>query len=183
LYKAEKYDEAAKYYKKGMELDSMSAANVNGLATVYFKQDKKDESFQTYIQAVKLYQAEKKAKSVKNIFKRLNFLVGKSYTSDNFDQAIEYGEQALEIMPHASIAYYVSRAYLENGENEKALEKATIAVDQGMKDEAVEDKYYIAQAMAYANLGQKAEAIEAYSKVKEGDYYEQAQYQIKQLQG
>lgn len=182
-YKAGDYDGALSLYNEGIALDSSNASNVSGIAAVYKKQGDKLKATDYYVQAAKLYMEKGKEKKITNILKSLNSMTGKSYTSDKFDEAIEIGTKALMIKDHASIQYYVARAYLAKEDNEKALEMANKAIETGTKNETMADKFYIAQAMAYAALGKKAEAISAYEKVTEEKYLEQAKYQIGKLKG
>jgi hypothetical protein len=83
----------------------------------------------------------------------------------------------------AATHYYVSRSYLEKGENDKALDHATKSISTGQASGKMKDKYFIAQAKAYSAMGKKTEAIASYELVQEGKYKEQAQYQINQLKG
>lgn len=182
-YKAGAYDEALKIYNEGIAYDSTNASNVAGIAAVYKKQGNKIEATNYFVQSALMFQEKGKDKNVDKTLKTLNVMTGKAYTGDKFDEAIAIGNKALTIKDHASIAYYVSRAYLEKGENDKALELATKAVDTATKNETMEDKFYIAQAKAYAATGMKTEAIAAYEKVTEEKYLEQAKYQIGQLKG
>lgn len=110
-------------------------------------------------------------------------MIGKQYVAKNYDSTIEYGNKVLEFESVPEIHYYVSRSYTEKGEFDKALEQANKAIETGKASESLEDKFYVAQAKAYVGLGKKAEAIQAYEMVKDGNYVEQAQYQINQLKG
>lgn len=182
-YKEKAYDEALKLYNEGMEFDSTNTSNIAGIGAVYKKQGKNLEATDYLVQAAKMNMEAGKDKKVASALKTLNVMAGKAYTGDKFEEAIAIGEKALMIKDHASIAYYVSRAHLETGNNDKALEYANKAVEVGTTEEAVEDKYYIAQAKAYEALGNKADAIASYEKVTGEKYLEQAKYQITKLKG
>jgi len=182
-YKAQDYDGALAVYKEGIAYDSTNASNVAGIAAVYKKQGKKIEATDYFVQSAMMFKEKGKDKKVDKTLKTLNVMTGKSYTGDKFDEAIAIGKKALTVKPNASIAYYVSRAYLEKGENDMALEMATSAIETATANSTMKDKYYIAQAKSYAAVGKKAEAIAAYEKVTEEKYLEQAKYQIGQLKG
>ncbi len=182
-YKAKAYDEAMALYKEGLGYDSLNVSNIAGMGAVLKKQGKALEATDYLVQSAMMYKEKGKTQRVDNTMKSLNSMTGKAYTTDKFDEAIMIGEKALAVGEHASISYYLSRCYLEKGDKEKALELASKAVEIGTKEEKIEDKYYIAQAKAYAALGKKAEAIAAYEKVTGEKYLEQAQYQIGQLKG
>ena len=180
-YKEEKYDEAIAIYKKGIEINPEYSSNYSGLAGVYRKLEKFNESVDNYILAAKI--ADKNGKSSKSdkTISRLSVIVGKQYTSGNFDEAIALGNRINAFQPVAAIHYYMARSYLEKNDPKSALEQANAAIEVGKQDEEMEDKFYIAQAMAHVALGNKAEAIQAYEMVKDETYLEQAQYQITKL--
>lgn len=182
-YKEKEYEEALKYYNEGISYDSTNATNIAGIGAVYKKQGKNLEATEFLVRSAKMYMEKGKDSKVASTLKNLNVMTGKAYTSDKFDEAIAIGEKALMLKDHASISYYVSRSHLEKGDNEKALEYATKAIEVGTAEEAVEDKYYIAQAKAYEALGKTADAIASYEKVTGEKYLEQAKYQIGKLKG
>ena len=180
-YKAKDYAAATTLYKRGMELNPDYASNYSGLANVLKKQNKLDEAIELYIQSGMMNKEAGKTKKVASTLKKLNVIVGKAYTGKEFDKAIEYGTQALTLGDAPSISYYMSRAMIEKGDHAGALESATKAIT-GAGDK-VEDKFYIAQALAYVGLGKKTDAISSYEKVTEEKYLEQAKYQIGKLKG
>jgi tetratricopeptide (TPR) repeat protein len=179
--KAKAYDEAIAIFKEGIAYDSTNAKNFYGIGNALKKQGKSLDATEYLVQAATMYKEAGKEKNIKSIMKGLNSMSGKAYTSDKFEESITIGEKALAVMDHASISYYVSRSYLETGNNEKALEMATKAIEVSSAADAVEDKYYIAQAKAYVAMGNKADAIAAYEKVTGEKYLEQAKYQIGKL--
>lgn len=181
--KADMLEEALAMYKKGTELNPEYYRNYLGLASIYKKQDKLDEAVEMYLKTAETAKAAEKSKGVESAMKRLKVLVGEQYVAKNFDAAIDYGTKTNAFQSVPDVHYYVSRAYTEKGEFQKALDEANKAIETGKAQDELEDKFYVAQAKAYVGLGNKAEAIKAYEMVQDGQYVEQAEYQIKQLKG
>lgn len=177
------YAGALELYNKGIELNPAYSSNYSGMANVLNKQDKKVEAVDAYLKTAEVARKAEKTSKEAKAYKKANVIVSKLYVAKNYDLAIELGKKILEVKKLASLNYYVSRSLLAKGDNQAALDQANEAIANTPEGNVVEDKYYVAQAMAYAALGKKAEAIKAYEMVKAGQYLEQAQYQIKQLKG
>lgn len=173
--------DAEKYYLKGIDLNPSYSSNYSALAGIYRDQDKTDLAVENYIKAIKVAKENEKVKKVDNNLKRLTTIVGKEYTSKNYDKAIEYGNAVNNEVPIHAIHYYVSRSYIEKADFKMALENAENAIKVGTEENENEDKYYVALALAHAGLGNKTEAIKAYEMVTDETYKEQAQYQISLL--
>jgi len=175
------YEGAKSLYNKGIEMNPTYSSNYSGLANVLNKEGKKVEAVDQYLLAAKIATDANKESKATKAYKKINVIVSKLYVAKEYDQVITLGKKALEATKLPSLNYYVSRAMLEKGDKEGALEQATAAITNTPEGNVVEDKFYVAQAKAYEALGNKAEAIKAYEMVKEGQYLEQAQYQLKKL--
>ncbi len=181
--KAKDYEGALALYNKGIEMNPNYSSNYSGLANVLNKQDKKVEAVDAYLKAAEIAKKADKTSKEEKAYKKANVIVSKLYVAKEYDQAIELGQKVLAVKKLSSLNYYVSRSLLEKGDAEGALTQANEAIANVPEGNMVEDKFYVAQAMAYAALGKNAEAIKSYEMVKEGQYLEQAQYQIKKLKG
>lgn len=180
--KAGQLDEAMTFYEKGVELNPENASNYRGMAMVYSKKGEKVKAVETFLLAADKRIAQEKPKKAKKIYKQTKSIIGKLYTSKEYDLAIEAGNMHIaKDANNAAVHYYMSRSYTEKGDFTNALKSADLAITNG--GDAVEDKYYIAKAKALEGSGDKSGAIAAYKKVTGDKYRESAEFQIKKLQG
>lgn len=180
--KAKDFEKALTTYEKGIEFNAEYKANYSGKAIALKGLGKTKEAVEAFVFAGDLYEKAGKEKKANKLFKRGATMIGKLYTSDKFDEAIELGKVFLATKPNANVAYYIGRAFEKKKDFEKALEFANQVMEFAGDD--VKDKFYMLKGGALEGLKKKAEAITEYKKVKAGSKYEkQAKFKINKLEG
>lgn len=176
--KAGALDEAMKLYARGIELNAAYASNYRGQGMVLEAQGKTNDALKAYLQAGDVYTKGEKADKAADVFKKCQNMVGKTFIAKKYDEAIMLANEYLAVKANPEVSYYLAKSQIEKGLHAEALVNATKAVDTAT---APEDKYFVAQATAYENLGNNADAVASYKKVTGEKYKKIADHKISTL--
>ncbi len=185
--KNKEYDAAIENYKKGTEMNPNFYANYIGLAQAL---DKKGETLGAITAYVDAANVASKAKSEKTKAKAADYYsaaetkIKNATIKKQYDDAIAYGEAYSAARGEESYSprfhYYFGKALKEKGKTSDALTHIDKAIE-GLGEEEDSSRYFLLKGECHQALGQKSSAIEAYKKVKSGDYKKVADYNIQQL--
>ena len=180
LRKANKLDEALTYFKKGHEWNPDKSNNISGIAMIYEAQGDKVNAMLTYLESAEIAKAASKKERALKFSKKAQNIVGKFYTGEEYDKAIEAGKAYLEKDNMSDdVHYYLSRSYSEKSQFDEALSHAEEAIK--IAGDKTEDKYYVAKGLALEGKDDKIAAIEAYSMVTGEKYKALAESKIANL--
>lgn len=179
--KAGAMDEAIALYQKGIDLAPDYASNYKGLAASTEAKGDKLAAIKMYITAGDKTTASGKADKAAKLYKKARNMVGKIYTSKDYENAIVAGKAFLEMRENAEVCYYMCRAITESNATDEAITYIDKAI--ALSGDTVDDKYYVAKAKAFEKMSKNQDAISAYKLVTGEKYKPQAEYKIKELGG
>jgi tetratricopeptide (TPR) repeat protein len=179
--KAEEYDEALAMHQKGIDYNPDYYSNYRGKAQVLEAQGQNEEAVAAYVQAGDVATKAGEGEKAESYYGKAGNFVAKAAVDDKWDETMALATAFLDSGgKDADVYYYYGQAQAAKGDNSAALASVTKALEMGASDEA--SKYYMLKGGIHAALGQKAEAVEAYSMVTDAKYAERARYEIDQLQ-
>lgn len=181
----DKYEEAIELFNKAIEGDPNYGWAYIRKAQAYQKLGKPDEMEMAVQQAVQI--GEKSGqRSVVNTAKKLAYGYfynngAKALKAKKYKEAIPHLNKATQYNGSVTLHHYLAISYGQVGDFEKAVEQEKMVID-AMKGESDKDelaKYYYTLGTYYEQLGQKANACDAYKNAVYGDYKANAEYKIK----
>ncbi len=178
-YKAGHYDAALALYEKGIGYAPDKGGNYLGKARCLSKKGRSLDAISAFMRAGQVYEQAGKSGTGVKAYQQAQTLVGKTFVSKDYDNAIVYAEAYLKSYKSAEVYYYLSKSLLKTGDNDKALENIKRSI--GLSDD--EDKYFMTMGQILENLGEKTKALAAYQKVSGEKFKKHADYRISALQG
>lgn len=149
-----KYDKAISHFQYALELDPEYSPARNSLGVAHMEQENWDEAIE-YFKAVKddlLYATPHYPLT------NLGFIY---YHKGDYDTAISYYEEALDLMPDFPKALHgLGRIYLQTGRADKAVEVLENAVAQAPK----ESRIYLDLGKAYRHVHEYNKAYDTFKK-------------------
>ena len=180
--KAKEYAKAVEMFDKGIEYNPAYYSNYKGKAQALESQGDATAAVTMYVKAGDVATETGKADKAEPLYSKAAAFVGKAVLDDQHDEGIALATAFMEAgQESADVDYYYGRALGAKGQHTEALESVSKALAAGESEEA--SKYYMFKAECHVALGQKSEAIAAYSKVTDSKYAERAKYEIGQLGG
>jgi tetratricopeptide (TPR) repeat protein len=150
-----KYDQAAKWFRKALEVQPDKHEAWNNLGNVYAEKQEYDRAIEAYRRALEIKPDDHEAwNNLGNVYAE----------KQEYDRAIEAYRRALEIKPDMHEAWYnLGNAYADKQEYDRAIEAYHKALE--IKPDMHEAWYNLGNA--YADKQEYDRAIEAYHKALE----------------
>lgn len=179
--KAGALDEALTLFDRGMELNPEYSGNFMGKAQVLEKKKDYTAAVSAYVEAGGIAEKNAKADRAATLFKRAGTMVGKLYSTENYDDAITAGKALIEVKESPTAHYYVAKALNKKKDDATAATHINKAVELAAAAGKVEDKYYYSQGTILEGAGDKANAAAAYKKITGEKYKANAEYRLKEI--
>jgi len=182
MRKADRLDDALATFKRGTEMNENFYANYTGYARVLDSQDNVEEAIPAFLEAANVAaKSEKTAEKAEKYMNKAANYAGVAYGNKQYEEAVTYADIFLENSDgNADVYYYKASSLRKLGKNDEAMEAVAAAIPLLPEGED-NGKYYMLKGNIHADMGQASAAKEAYGMVKEGKYYDRAQYRIKEL--
>jgi len=182
LKKANELEEAKEAFNAGIKLNPEFDITYNGLGSVYFAlgdMDKAIENFELF---------EKKTKK-ENLKQTAREYISRSYAKKGVDalndgnsaRAIEFLSKAVSNFNYDAAYLSLAKAYVEDGQNDKAIEAANNALKYRESISKGGPYYYL--GLAYKNKGENGKAAENFKlSTSDATYKKIAEHELSTLQ-
>lgn len=174
---------ALEYFDKGIELEPSYYKNYKGKAAVYKSQGNEEAAMETYIKTGEVATAAGELEERAKARAQAEGFVAKAVQDKNWQKVIKNGNIFLQYLETADVHYYMSHAYNQLGEYQKALDHADKALALETGSRAAKAKIYFEKAEAHKNLAQYQLALQSYSDAAYGDFKQRAEHEIEVLAG
>ncbi len=177
--KADDFEGALAAYEQGVDYNPGFYANYIGRAQALEGLEQKAEAVAAYIAAGEVCDKAKKADKAQTMFDKAENMVGVAWGDKDWGTVMAMAASFLESRESANVNYYLSDAYLAEGDQDKALMHADKAIEAAAAGEG--DKYVMQKAEILEAKGDNAGAVALYKQITDSKYVERAKYKIDQL--
>lgn len=178
LKKADKLSEAKEAFANSIKVNPNFDLAYNGLGGVNFQLGEMDEAIQNF-------QMFEQKTSKENLKKMARELIGRSYakkgsealSKGNSDDAIDFLNKSVQIFNFDAAYLNLAKAYVEAGQNDKAIEAAGNALKYRESISKGGPYYYM--GLAYKNKGDNSKAAENFKlSTSDANYKKVAEHEL-----
>lgn len=181
LRKAGEYEDALARFEQGIEYNPDFYGNFMGRAQSLEKLERETDAAAAYILAAEKAKAADKNNLASKFVKKVENMAIIAVNEKRWSDAQSIASSVLEAEETENSHYLLGRALLEQDKYSDATAHLEKAIEMG--DGKEDSKYSYLLGTAYEGQGQKAKAIEAYGKVTDAPYKQNAEYKLNQLKG
>ncbi len=184
--KKENYEGAAEYFQNAVQTYPTFFSGYNNLLAVYFKTEDSDNAIIAADTAIFYATQNNDAKEIREFTDKIqNHLLNRAKQArqqKDYDAVLGFTESALKYDQESVEAYYLlASAYNELSQWQKAEEAANKALELEEDVETDEAGLYYELGRAYAGMGNKSEACNAFTNAAYGNFKANAEYQMEHI--